>query len=292
MIRTLALALTLSTANYGFASNQNFAGIDVPLSYTERGHAYIYADINEQTNVPMILDTAANAGVLPHAMKETLNLPEQSLRTIQVQGAVGVQPMEIATIKYTGVEQINVANLPYVFKDLPDLPTSSGEIPGILGHGFLSQHCVEFDFQQHQLRLLDTVCSDAQKAGLRESDFFIEQNFVKLKTQFNGQPVDAILDTAATHSYINANLQALVDATTLETEETKGLNAKSIDREKLAPVQFQLGQHTVTDNHMYASDMPVFNALGYQDEPAMLLGINYFKNNKLIIDYKENKIYF
>ena len=265
---------------------------ELPLYLTDKGHVYVHADINDLNNIPMILDTAANVGVLSNDLKSRLELDSDSIQKVPVQGAGGIQELEFAYIENTKVNHLDITDQPYVFRDLSDLKTEQGDIPGILGHGFLSQHCVEFDFQNKQLHLSQEACTAEQIKGLRESEFYIEQNFVKLKTQFNGEPVDAILDTAATHSYLNKPLFSKLNMKTLEQETTQGLNEHSISREKLPEVTFKLGQNTLVDNEMFTSDMPVFTALGYQNEPAMLLGINYFKSNKLIVDYHSNKIFY
>ena len=287
------LALSLLTASvFSAASDQATQVESLPLYYTDKGHAYVLADIDRQTQMPMVLDTAANFGVLPPTAKDTLVGSDANLKTINVQGAVGSSQLELLVAGTTKVGSSEVPQLTYVLKDMRPLQAQDGRDLGIIGHGFLSQHCVAFDFKQNVLSLSPAQCSDAAVAGLRQADFYIEEDFVKLKTSFNGQTVDAILDTAAPSSYVNRALFNTLDVAALEQDVARGLNDESVAKNKIGSVSYLLGDVEITDRDMFVSDMPVFAHLGYEDKPVLLLGINYFKGNKLILDYHSNKIYF
>ena len=287
------LAISILTASLiSIASEQATTVESLPMYYSNKGHAYVLADIDQQRQFPMILDTAATIGVLPLAMKDKLATSKDAIQIIEVQGAASRKNVEILTTGNTSVGAQNVAQLSYVFQDISDLQTQDGAELGILGYGFLSKHCIEFDFSKDKLSLSQNACTEKKVQGLRQADFYIEDNLVKIKTKFNGKTVDAVLDTAAPNSYLNNTLFKQLNVEAIEEDVTKGLNNQTITRNKLSSVSYLLGDNEITDKEMYLANMPVFSVLGYKNKPFMLLGLDYFKSNKLIVDYHSNKIYF
>jgi hypothetical protein len=189
-------------------------------------------------------------------------------------------------------EQCQVSDLPYIVQELDGLKTHSQLVPGILGHGFLSSYCNIYDFINRQVTFINSQCPHSSKDKLRAVDFRIEDDFIKIHTWFKGQKVDAILDTGAPTNVINSTLHALLDVGILKKDKLEGLHNKGITKHKLGKVNFQIGSHPVVNEETFLADMPVFSALGYQEQPVLLMGLTNFNQNKLVIDYHAKKIYF
>jgi len=292
MFRPVLAFSLLTLSSLSVASEQATKAETLPLYYSNKGHAYVLADIDHQKQLPMILDTAATMGVLPIAMKDKLATSKDAIQTIEVQGAVSTRNLELLTANSTSVGSHNVPELGYVFQDMNSLQAKDGSALGILGYGFLSQHCIEFDFSESQLALSKTACSSNTVQGLREADFYLKDNLIRIKTKFNGKTVDAVLDTAAPNSYVNESLFKQLDVEVLEEDVARGLNDQTVVKNKLSSVSYQLGETLVTDKEVFLSNMPVFSVLGYKDKPFFLIGLDYFKSNRLVVDYHANKIYF
>ena len=60
----------------------------------------------------------------------------------------------------------------------------------------------------------------------------------------------------------------------------------------LQGVSYQLGSARVEEPKSYQADLHVFNQLGYQDKPFMLLGLRAFRQGRLVLDYVNQKLYF
>lgn len=111
-------ALACTTVGCGITASTAPQSLTLPMKYTEKGHAYVMATLNHTVIHPMILDSAANVGILPVNLKAALALPEDKLSKMDVQGASGSSELVLATIDHTSVGHLAADSLPYVFKDM------------------------------------------------------------------------------------------------------------------------------------------------------------------------------
>ncbi|MDF2179282.1 aspartyl protease family protein [Aliiglaciecola sp. CAU 1673] len=292
MKQSLLAAALLSVSAISMSTPIHNQAVELDLAYTDDGHAYIHMGINQISNYPMIVDTGANIGVLPTSLQATLALPEDKISRLEVQAAVGSSSLLMANIDTSTAQEIEVSNLPYVFQDMSDLTNTKGEMLGVVGYDFLSKHCVVFNFTTNKLKLSPAGCQQEDFLGLRQADFRLQNNLVIVNTWFNGKEIDAILDTGAPESLINGPLHQQLNVPILESAKARGLHDSAVSRQKLAELEFKLGNHAVSDDKVSMADLPVFAALGYKDKPVMLLGLSYFKNSHLVVDYRNHKIYF
>jgi hypothetical protein len=171
---------------------------------------------------------------------------------------------------------------------LPD-----GIEPGLLGHDFLSHYCVDMNFAEHMLTLTPGQCDSASMSALNVVDIDSSSSLIRASAVFNGVAADVLFDTGAHHSFINSALATQLRGLTVTGEEqTKGLTNKTQLRKVLQGVSYQLGSARVEEPKSYQADLHVFNQLGYQDKPFMLLGLRAFRQGRLVLDYVNQKLYF
>ncbi|MCL2917021.1 aspartyl protease family protein [Shewanella litorisediminis] len=267
--------------------------ISLPLKFTDKGHAYVYAGINGVEDYPLILDTAAQKGVLPESLKSRLTDAGLRLETTEVQTATGAIKLEEAEVEEVRLAGYARQQLDFLFRDMDELTLSNGLVPGIVGHNFLAQFCVAANLGQGALMLADSACPDEWTRGLKAVPFEIRNEFIWTKATFEGVEVDVLLDTGAPKSYMNSALLSLLqNVEQLESDSTQGLSGATQSRLGLANVQYQLGSHQVTDPGMYQADLHVFNQLGYAEKPFLLLGLAQFSKGRLVIDYHRQQFFF
>lgn len=264
-----------------------------PMHLTTKGHAYILADLGQVKNHPMVLDTGAQTGLLPESILPLLKLDDEALSPEQAVGATGSVTMRSATLASTVVGHFEHKQLNYLLRDMANLTLPDGKIPGILGHDFLHNYCVDLNFKEAIVSLNKGACDATAVAGLQATPFKIENDFIWLTALVQGVSTDVLLDTGAHHSFINTPLfQQLSGVTKGKAEETKGMTEHTQQRYVLKGLSYQLNGHKVVETQSYLADMHVFNHLGYGDKPFMLLGIAAFKNGRMVMDYSSNKMYF
>jgi predicted aspartyl protease len=264
-----------------------------PMEFTAKGHAYIRANLNQLENYPMVLDTAAQTGLLPQSILPLLKLDEKDLSTVNAVGATGTIRMQAATVRNTRIGQFEHKDLNYSVQDLKKLALPDGKMPGILGHDFLHHYCVDLNFKETKVSLAQGACEATAVAGLHQAPFKIENNFIRLQVQVQGVTADVLLDTGAHHTFINTPLyKQLSGLTVTGTEQTGGMTGHTQDRQVLTGLSYQLNGQQVNEARSYLADMHVFEFLGYKDKAFMLMGINAFKDGRLVIDYANNRVYF
>ena len=280
------------TSAVGQVSAQQAEAVTVPMNLTKYGHVYINAQLNNVKNQPMLLDTAATAGVIPNSVLEELALLEHEIETEVVHSAVSKVTLSKVNVATTNVASAQVANLPYIVQDLTVLELESGKTPGILGYGFLSTQCSILDFKNEQVTFYTDTCPTDYSKEMKSADFWLEDDLIKLNTEFNGVKVEAVLDTGAPVNIINSHLLAKLNTEKFEKDKLQGLHNKGVTHQRLGKISFKLGTHTIESDKTIFSDMPVFEKLGYKDKPVLLMGLTDFTPNKLVIDYQAKKIYF
>ena len=274
------------------ANEENTKPVTMPMQFTQYGHVMVDAQLNNADTVPMVLDTAASAGVISNSLLNELALPESALEKEEVTSATSKMILTQANVNKTRVGLAAVSDLPYVTQDLTVLKTAQGKVPGILGYGFLEKHCTVFDFIKNEVTFHAQTCSEQVTHDLKSQAFWLDEEFIKFNVEFNGHNVDAVLDTGAPVNIINSHLLAKLDVEKKDKEDLKGLHGKAIQKQKLGEVSFKIGEHIVTSAKTMVSDMPVFKKLGYENKPVILMGLADFKGGKLVIDYQAKNIYF
>ncbi|WP_166838511.1 retropepsin-like aspartic protease [Rheinheimera pleomorphica] len=265
----------------------------MPMHLNDRGHAYVYASFNGLPDHPMIVDSAAQQGVLPLTLLAPLALHADKLDTTTVTSATGTTEMTEGVVDSTAVGGALQAEQEYIFADMSGLSLPDGTQPGLLGHDFLRHYCVDMNFAEQRLTLTPGQCDSASLNTLHVVDIDSSTSLIRASAVFNGQAADVLFDTGAHHSFINSALaQQLTGLTVTGEEQTQGLTGPAQPRKVLQGLGYQLGNAQVSEPKAFQADLHVFTQLGYQDKPFMLMGLRAFRNGRLVLDYANQKLYF
>ncbi|MCV2883169.1 retropepsin-like domain-containing protein [Aestuariibacter sp. AA17] len=287
-----ALITTIILTGCSSVSHQTPYTQHFPIMKTDTGHAYIYADVGAMTDFPLIIDTAANMGVMPKTGMEEIQVPSDSLHEDSINGANGASMMLKGEVPMLSLGHTTHEDVEHLFVDLSKFVLSDGRIPGILGHNVLEHHCVALDMQASVMSLASPSCAGISKEGLQAVPFEIIDDFIQFKASFNGQEVSAVLDTGAGKSFINSHAFSLLeDAQIAESDTASDLHGKEQETKTIENIHYQINHIDIDESIMAVADLSVFDVLGFKDEPFLLMGIHYFQDKKLVIDYKNQVFY-
>jgi len=289
MLNATVISVALLTTS---AVAEQSMSVTVPMKMSDYGHVYVDAKLNNLPAHPMILDTAADNGVIPNSIFKDLALPKERLFEKKVSGGFSTSILTHAEVKQTEVGAVSSSNLTFIVQDMTVLKTKQGKVPGILGYHFMKSQCTKFDFGNKEVSFYPKKCPKQVTTNLNSADFWVEGNLIKLNVDFDGQTVEAFLDTGASANIMNTHLFDKLNIEKEEVVEGKGLHGKKTSAKKLGDVRYQLGGHTITSQKTALIDMPVFKELGYEDKPLLLIGLPDFSDDTLIVDYGAQKIYF
>lgn len=264
-----------------------------PLYLNDKGHAYVLASINGVDNQPMIIDSAAQQSVLPLSLLPALQLDPTQLDTTTVTSATGTNELAEGVVNQTMVAGATQLDLEYIFTDMTGLNLPNAGEPGLLGHDFLNNYCVDMNFAAQRLTLILGACDKATVSTLHAVNIDTSTRFIRAQAGFAAGNVDVLLDTGAHHSFINNTLaQQITDLQVIGNEQTKGLTAHSQPRQVIEGLSYQLGSARVQEPKSYQADLHVFTQLGFQDKPLLLMGLRPFRQGRLVLDYHQQKMYF
>ncbi len=280
--------------------------VEVPLKRGPAGHLLIRVGIDDQAALVFLIDTGASKSVISASTvsadaRERVKADEAE----KVHAAGGdlpearMLPVDRLTLGSWACRQIELTVL-----DLEHLTPGLGiAIDGILGLDVLARYKLCLDLQDNRLALSSATGSESVCG--KDLQTFVSQPFrqsddglIILEVELNNEvTMSAILDLGAATSLVNgaaAKLAALAETQPLEARENSV--ALGADNRKLKVVScridgVRIGAAEFPPMSVFVSDLPVFEMLGFDEEPVMLLGLDVLGDRVLGIDF-DRRLFF
>lgn len=173
-------------------------------------------------------------------------------------------------------------------------------IDGILGRDVLCQRGFSLNLSALQMYF---SCRKPRILGASqthhfESDItFNAKKLIELELRLDAQPpIPGVLDLGATTTLTNsAGLVCLggrklpADGQSLASTGM-GADARPLDVQRARVKQFAIGTFLFPPMDICVADLPVFDVLGYQNKPVVLLGLDLFQDKLLTIHPKAHRL--
>jgi predicted aspartyl protease len=248
-----------------------------------------YVEIDGSQPRPFVIDTGAAQSVIRTEALEGLevNPPHE---TVVVHGILGMSVMQEMLAKSLRVGSMIVTDVPLLVAP----PTERDIlIYGLIGHDLLQHSVVELDPTAGRMRLSESMPEGrAGGDGSRGAIAFERgaEGLIYAPVEVNGVRGVAVFDSGLDVSVMNSRFARRAGFTsTLETMRKKSQvrdvadKRERFDLASFSSVRFAgLERNEVMVN---VGDAPIFEQLGLSAENAMILGLNFFEGEKLIIDY-------
>lgn len=248
-----------------------------------------------------ILDTAGGASVISPRLRKQLSIDPGQVFQDTVKGATGMRMMEkviLPTVRFGGKSFSDIDAV--IFETDIFRKYEGRNVEGILGVDILQHFDLKFDLSNNMLYLYppeNRTESMNSKAGI-PFESRAETGFVEFKLTLNGQSAQAVLDSGAKSSVINwkaANMLGIEKQDSTVRKRDK--NSKGIDEKGgIATYLYTfdslaIGPARLTDAEVKIANFPVFEILGIADGPAILVGMELFKNCSVEIRYSTRQLY-
>lgn len=240
-----------------------------------------------------LVDTAADRSAVSRQMAARLKLPAG--RDTMLHSVTGMSRVSTAAVR--GL-QVAARTLPDVNAPLLDAEHVGAD--GILGTDVLRSAMVRFDFRQRQLSILP-----ASKARRRPSDpdaIVVEARrragrLIVTEAELDGQKLTVVLDTGSEMSVGNAALRRALQRRGQLGPETSTLlgsvTGKTLPASVMVSRQLDVGGVTLLGLGIAFADVHTFRAIGIDERPALLLGMNALRAfESLTIDMRARKLRF
>ena len=281
-------------------------GVTIKLQQGEKKFRYLDVALKGiKTNA--IVDTGGMGigGLISEDIANSLAIDNQSLNEITANGAHGAGKNKIATIPTTSIGDASVANLMFMITEKSLTVEEDVTSQALIGSRFLCQFLVEFNFAEDTLSfynrntdISNLVENKKQWVSVAFENFYNTGGII-FPVQLNGKTVKAALDTGSPYTGINWKAAKLagIDQNSDKLRQYKvkahGLNAKGSVMVNEAKFNLSLpkGQLSRFDNEVRINDIHAFKQL-FGDKPGMILGLPFFEQRRLVIDYANSNLYF
>jgi predicted aspartyl protease len=292
MIRAFVLAL-LAAASSGaaaIAQDNQFH----PLTFTTHGHATTPVVINGMGPFAFIVDTAASAATVTSALTSELGLlPEPG--KARVQGGGGVESADFYMLSSLVVAGVESRARPAAMLDRVQIDYSAY---GVIGSDVLSKGVLALDLPNGRMSFgKPGDIGDARGPGWVSVPIKLNDlDFALVPMEIEGKRVTAVLDTGARRSVVNwawAKKLRLTPRSSrvAATDDIEGATAQSTKAHAVEAASIKAGDLEWQSRALTIADLSVFEALGLEDKPAMILGLDLLKELRVVVDYGGQRLY-
>jgi predicted aspartyl protease len=284
------------------ASAATVAASDAPIPAGDPEHAELIKlqqERYERVTVPVtikgqgpfrfMVDTGAQATVVSSALAQRLGLTERSPATL-----VGMASR--VAVQITEIPQLELGSREFYIHAAPVLESENiGGADGILGLDSLQNQRVLIDFDKQRI-----FVADAKKLGGDHGYEIVVKARRKLGqliitgARIDGIDVDVIIDTGSQASVGNLALFERMRKTRGLGENTlTDVNGHDLTSEVKIVKSLVIGQMNVSAIPIMFADAPPFEALGLNERPALILGVDELKLfRRVAIDFPRQRILF
>lgn len=282
-MRRFTFALLIS----GFAPLVAAAGASGTFEAGRRGHVLVPVSVNGGETRPFVVDTAASQTVLDAGEFAALAGDESAPggQGSHARGAHGSFVARAANVESLALWQVEQRNQFAALMSLSDL--THGEEPdfaGVLGVPFLRNFRVDLDYPKRRLAF------DEPNGGLPACDICaadaaivvtpLNGGLPSISVTVNGLRMTALLDTGASRTIFN---EAAISALGLANAGTG---------EAIGRVSIALGSLPAREHDAARIDLPVFRTLQLDEQPALILGIDYLGGGRMVLDLAAGQVWF
>lgn len=305
-----AAALTLSTPVQPPAANSGPAVAKLEATHAPIGEGETPSEVLQLDRMPdlrltvdiavgaegpfrFLVDTAADRSAVSRQLAAKLKLPAGREATLH--SVAGVSRVSTAAVR--GM-QVATRTLPDVNAPLLDAENVGAD--GILGTDVLRSAMLHFDFRQRQLSILPpakrrrltsdpnaVVVEARRKAG----------RLIVTEAELDGQRLTVILDTGSELSIGNEALRRSLNRRRQLGQETPillgSVTGKTLPASYMMSKKLDIGGVTMVGLGIAFAEAHTFKAMGIDDRPALLLGMNALQAfESLTIDMNAKKLRF
>lgn len=250
-----------------------------------RGHILVPVSVNGMEARPFAVDTGATLTVLDSREFAVLvNDDAKPAANAHAQGAHGANPARLTNVESIELWQAERRNQQVAIMTLSDL--TPGKVPdfsGVLGLPFLKQYRVDLNYPERQLALYELdgqlppceICVSDREVPIKP----LAGSLPSVLVAINGVQMTALLDTGASRTILN---EAAITALGLE---------KAGSGEGIARASIQIGSLSARDHNVSRIDLPVFRALRLDEQPAVILGIDYLGEGRVVMDLESGVLW-
>ena len=261
----------------------------VPITIAPTGHATVPVTGTFGAR-QFVFDTGAEGSAVYAGFADEVGLRATGSETLQGQtGKSEIVLVRLERLALDGVskEPIEAARL--------DARADGVPLAGIVGLDLFGDRTVDFDFPGRTLSLLAPGQRPDGLNGPGLEAAATTGGLLTIPVRIGRTQAVAVLDTGARKTRINWALGRLLGFTT-ETlgrgDVIQGATNRAIETGAATVRNVRLGRRALSEAPVLVADLPVFEAFGVAGRPAIILGLDWLEQTRLVIDFPARLVWF
>ncbi len=241
-----------------------------------------------------IIDTGANRSAISQALADRLGLTPIGMGDVHTVSGVIAAPMtNVNGFRYGDLNLAAETTVPVV-----DSAVLGGE-EGLLGVDGMRGRRLHIDFENSCIEISSSTRSMSRRRGWETIEGELRfGHLVVVEGQIRGQPVNILIDTGSDSTLANLAFRNQVHGIRVSRDRTDYARAYTagtpivMDSAVLIP-RFSMGAVEISGITAYVADFHIFRLWGFDQEPALLIGMDVLSQTRAIaIDYERGTVHF
>jgi predicted aspartyl protease len=261
----------------------------VPLAIAPTGHATV--PVKGDFGIrQFVFDTGAEGTAVYADFADSAGLLSAGTESVQGQTGTTAFPLvQLRTITLDGVQKGPIKASKLATR------ADGVSLAGIVGLDVFGDRTVDFDFPNKRLSLL---APGRRPVDLRSQPVRASTTVGMLLTvpvRIGGVTATAVIDTGARKTRFNWALgkQLGWDPAQLgEGDTIRGATNNAVPTRNTTVPSAELGSRRLINAPALVADLPVFEAFGVADRPAIILGLDWLEGTRMVIDFPARLVWF
>jgi predicted aspartyl protease len=241
-----------------------------------------------------IVDTGANRSAVSQALADRLGLTAAGVGDVHtVSGVISAPMTSVAGFNYGGVELAATSTVPIV-----EGAVLGGE-EGLLGVDGMRGRRLRVDFENRCIEISPADRPLTRRRGwVTVAGELRFGHLVVVEGRIRGQAVNVLIDTGSDSTLANPAFRDQVQGVRVSRDRTDYARAYTagtpivMESAVLVP-RFSMGDVEISTVTAYVADFHIFRLWGFENEPALLIGMDVLSQTGAIaIDYERATVHF
>lgn len=262
---------------------------EVPIEFAASGHATVPVEGSFGVR-QFVFDTGAEGSAVYANFADEAGL--KSTGSEQLQGQTGIAEVQMIQLGRLALDGTVKTSIEAVRLN----PRADGvPLAGIVGLDLFGDRTVDFDLPRMRLAVLAPGQRPQGLVGPGMSATPTTGNLLTIPVKIGAVIATAVIDTGARKTRINWKLgnQLGIDPASIAKGDTiQGATNTAIETGATRIVDVHLGDRVLADAPVLVADLPVFEAFGVADRPAIILGLDWLDATRMVIDFPARLVWF
>ena len=286
--RGLVLAISVTIALPALATER----LVIPFDLDK--HDRLIADLTLEDGVraEAVIDTAATMTMVSGHTASALGLAPVEIRPgelklVTVLGLGGPEDFPLIQLQRLSLGNVHLGAIPAALDRKPEVEGVRNVFPA----SALDADVLDFDFRRQRLAAYNKHPVGRSRDILGTSPLHDVGGLFFIDVEINGVTGRALVDTGSSITYINS-VFADTSLTVTNQEKTKrllGVTGEEYDLRVARLSALGIGKMQFENLDLIVSDPPLFLHLGIEQQPVMVLGMDFLVNFRVQIDRKRGR---